>query len=141
MSNQGKEDEVNALKQDSVRLTRQREAIQRKLRTIEDQKAETEHQKETLKNQINALEKGMVVYSYYARFVYALLYICIYVCNYKFFYFCFIFLKNSFFYILELEASKKQQEVDKKAIDDLVRERDILNKVLRKVLVYISSIF
>ena len=141
MSNQGKEDEVNALKQDSVRLTRQREAIQRKLRTIEDQKVETEHQKETLKNQINALEKGMVVYSYYARFVYALLYICIYVCNYKFFYFCFIFLKNSIFYILELEASKKQQEVDKKAIDDLVRERDILNKVLRKVLVYISSIF
>ena len=60
-SNQGKEDEVNALKQDSVRLTRQREAIQRKLRTIEDQKVETEHQKETLKNQINALEKGMGV--------------------------------------------------------------------------------
>lgn len=141
MSNQGKEDEVNALKQDSVRLTRQREAIQRKLRTIEDQKVETEHQKETLKNQINALEKGMVVYSYYTLFVYALLYICIYVCNYKFFYFYFIFLKNSFFYILELEASKKQQEVDKKAIDDLVRERDILNKVLRKVLVYISFIF
>lgn len=53
----GKEDEVNSLKQDSVRLTRQREAIQRKLRTIEEQKVETEHQKETLKNQINALEK------------------------------------------------------------------------------------
>lgn len=30
---------------------------------------------------------------------------------------------------LELEASKKQAEVDKKVIDDLVRERDILNKV------------
>ena len=29
----------------------------------------------------------------------------------------------------ELEASKKQAEADKKAIDDLVRERDILNKV------------
>ena len=37
----GKEDEVNALKQDSVCLTRQREAIQRKLCTIEDQKVET----------------------------------------------------------------------------------------------------
>ena len=30
---------------------------------------------------------------------------------------------------LELEAAKKQAETDKKAIDDLVRERDILNKV------------
>lgn len=29
----------------------------------------------------------------------------------------------------ELESSKKQAEADKKAIDDLVRERDILNKV------------
>jgi len=52
-----KEDEIGALKSDSVRLTRQREAIQRKLRTIEEQKVDTEHQKETLKNQINALEK------------------------------------------------------------------------------------
>merc|ERR1712019_271255 len=55
----------------------------------EEQKIDTEHQKETLKNQISALDK-------------------------------------------ELESSKKQQEVDKKAIDDLVRERDILNKNLLK---------
>ena len=40
-------------------MARQREAIQRKLRTIEEQKVDTEHQKETLKNQINALEKGL----------------------------------------------------------------------------------
>ncbi|XP_047127925.1 cilia- and flagella-associated protein 58 [Hydra vulgaris] len=84
-----KEEEVNALKQDSLRLTRQREAIQRKLRTVEDLKIETDFHKETLKNQINALEK-------------------------------------------ELETSKKQQEMDKKAIDDFVRERDILNKNLLK---------
>ncbi|KAM3835804.1 cilia- and flagella-associated protein 58 [Vipera latastei] len=32
----------------------------------------------------------------------------------------------------ELEAAKKQSEVDKKAIDELVRERDILNKNLLK---------
>jgi hypothetical protein len=31
--------------------------------------------------------------------------------------------------LIELEASKKQTEADKKVIDDLVRERDILNKV------------
>lgn len=54
-----KEDEVNNLKQDSIRLTRQREAIQRKLRTIEEQKIDTEHQKETLKNQISALDKEL----------------------------------------------------------------------------------
>lgn len=33
------------------------------------------------------------------------------------------------FILIELEASKKQTEADKKVIDDLVRERDILNKV------------
>ena len=32
----------------------------------------------------------------------------------------------------EFDSSKKQHEVDKKAIDDLVRERDILNKNLLK---------
>ena len=35
----------------------------------------------------------------------------------------------NFFFKSELESSKKQAEADKKAIDDLVRERDILNKV------------
>lgn len=53
-----KEDEINGLKQDTVRLTKMREAIQRKLRTIEDQKMEVEQQKETLKGQIAGLEKG-----------------------------------------------------------------------------------
>lgn len=33
---------------------------------------------------------------------------------------------------LELESSKKQNEIDKKAIDDLIRERDILNKNMLK---------
>ena len=54
-----KEDEINGLKQDTVRLTKMREAIQRKLRTIEDQKIEVEQQKETLKGQIAGLEKGI----------------------------------------------------------------------------------
>ncbi|CAB3985257.1 Hypothetical predicted protein [Paramuricea clavata] len=84
-----KEDEINIMKQDSVRLTKMRETIQRKLRTTEDQKMEVEQQKEILKSQISGLEK-------------------------------------------ELEASKKQTEADKKVIDDLVRERDILNKNLLK---------
>lgn len=34
--------------------------------------------------------------------------------------------------IVDLEAKKKQSEMDKKAIDELTRERDILNKSLTK---------
>lgn len=54
-----REEDIGNLKQDSVRLARQREAIQRRLRGVEDQKVEVESQKETLKGQINALERGM----------------------------------------------------------------------------------
>lgn len=84
-----KEDEVNNLKSETARLNRTRETIQRKLRQVEDHKAETEQQKELLKGQITALDR-------------------------------------------ELEAAKKQAEADRKAIDDLVRERDILNKNMLK---------
>lgn len=84
-----KEDEVGALKAETSRLNKTRETIQRKLRGVEDNKAEIEGQKETLKSQIVGLER-------------------------------------------ELEASKKQAEQDKKAIDELVRERDILNKNMLK---------
>lgn len=35
-----------------------RETIQRKLRSVEDQKADTEGQRDTLRSQITALEKG-----------------------------------------------------------------------------------
>ena len=59
-----KEDEINGLKQDTVRLTKMREAIQRKLRTVEDQKMEVEQQKETLKGQIAGLEKGSHIFMY-----------------------------------------------------------------------------
>lgn len=37
------------------------------------------------------------------------------------------------FFLLELDVMKKQSEVDKKQTDELVRERDILNKNLLKV--------
>ena len=53
-----KEDEINGLKQDTERLTKMGEAIQRKLKTIEDQKMEVEQQKETLKGQVTGLERG-----------------------------------------------------------------------------------
>lgn len=44
----------------------------------------------------------------------------------------FLTIRNSDLLILELEATKKQAEQDKKAIDELVRERDILNKNMQK---------
>lgn len=55
--------------------------------------------------------------------------------NFKIFFF-FLIGNLIYFYIfyLELESSKKQAEADKKAIDDLVRERDILNKVTTRFL-------
>lgn len=40
---------------------------------------------------------------------------------------------------LEIESSKKQAEMDRKAIDDLVRERDILNKNLLKVNIRVAD--
>lgn len=84
-----REDDVSSLKSEVQRLNKLREGIQRKLRSVDDQKVEVEQQKETLKNQISGLER-------------------------------------------ELELSKKQAETDRKAIDDLVRERDILNKNMLK---------
>lgn len=53
-----KEDEISNMKHDTIRLTKMRETIQRKLRSTEDQKAEVEQQKEILKSQIGGLEKG-----------------------------------------------------------------------------------
>ena len=60
-----KEDEINSMKHDTVRLTKMRETIQRKLRNVEDQKVEVEQQKEILKSQISGLEKGeRIIYKY-----------------------------------------------------------------------------
>lgn len=46
------------MKQDTTRLTKMREAIQRRLQTVEESKADVEGQKETLRSQINGLERG-----------------------------------------------------------------------------------
>ena len=55
---QQKEDEVTQMKGETARLNKMRETIQRKLRNVEDQKADVEQQKETLKSQIIGLERG-----------------------------------------------------------------------------------
>ena len=49
---------MNQLKQETQRLNKTRETIQRKLRQVEDNKAELEFQRETLKGQILGLERG-----------------------------------------------------------------------------------
>jgi len=80
-----KEEEIHQMKQETTRLNKAREAIQRRLQVVEDAKADLEQQKDTLRNTITGLER-------------------------------------------EVEMMKKQAEMDKKASDELVRERDILNK-------------
>lgn len=55
---QVKEDEVTQLKNETQRLNKTRETIQRKLRQVEDNKADLEFQRETLKGNILGLERG-----------------------------------------------------------------------------------
>lgn len=49
------------MKQDTSRLTKMREAIQRKLQMVEESKADVEGQKETLRGQISGLERGCLL--------------------------------------------------------------------------------
>uniref|UniRef100_A0A3B5A651 Cilia and flagella associated protein 58 n=1 Tax=Stegastes partitus TaxID=144197 RepID=A0A3B5A651_9TELE len=84
-----REEEVSQMRQEVAKQIKMREAIQKKFHQVEDQKADVDVHRETLKAQITALEK-------------------------------------------ELESSQKQVEADKKAVDELIRERDILNKNMIK---------
>ncbi|XP_019900018.1 cilia- and flagella-associated protein 58 [Esox lucius] len=54
-----KEEEVNHMRLEIAKVTKMREAIQRKFRQTEDQKLEVEQQRDMLKNQIAGLEKEM----------------------------------------------------------------------------------
>ena len=49
---------MNQLKQETQRLNKVREGVQRKLRDAENNKVEVEQQRETLKNQVLAMERG-----------------------------------------------------------------------------------
>ena len=53
-----KEDEINGLRQERLHQRAMAEAIQRKLRAIEDLKIEVEQREETLKGQVSDLKKG-----------------------------------------------------------------------------------
>ncbi|XP_076308256.1 cilia- and flagella-associated protein 58-like [Tachypleus tridentatus] len=84
-----KEEEINYLKQDITRLTKQKEAAKKKLKGIEELKVEMDGQREVLKSLVTSLEK-------------------------------------------ELENSNKQVEQNKRTIEDLIREKELLNKNLQK---------
>uniref|UniRef100_A0A672JJS4 Cilia and flagella associated protein 58 n=1 Tax=Salarias fasciatus TaxID=181472 RepID=A0A672JJS4_SALFA len=82
-----REEEVSQMRQEAAKQSRAREALQKKLHQVEDQKAEVDVQRETLKSQIAGLERG---------------------------------------------EGSKQAEADRKATEELIRERDILNKNMIK---------
>ena len=50
------------MKGETGRLNKMRETIQRKLRNVEDSKADVEQHKETLKSQIIGLERGTKIH-------------------------------------------------------------------------------
>lgn len=53
-----REEDLSQIKQEAAKQTRMKEANQRKIRQMEEQKAEVDTQKEMLKAQISVLEKG-----------------------------------------------------------------------------------
>lgn len=53
-----REEDLSQIKQEAAKQTRMKEANQRKIRQMEEQKAEIDTQKEMLKAQISVLEKG-----------------------------------------------------------------------------------
>ena len=57
-----KDEEVNALKQEVVRGNKTKDGLQRKLRAVEAEKAEVENKRESLKMQINSLDRGLTLY-------------------------------------------------------------------------------
>ena len=54
-----KEEEVSNLKQELGKLTKIRENLQRRLRNVEESKAEVERSRDTLKQTITSLERGL----------------------------------------------------------------------------------
>ncbi len=56
-----KEEEVTGLKGEISRLSRLREKVARNLRSVEEQKSEVEGHREKLKQEITAMERGIVM--------------------------------------------------------------------------------
>lgn len=54
-----KEEAVQQLKQEVMRGNKLRDGLQKRLRSVEEQKADVESSRESLKQQINSLERGI----------------------------------------------------------------------------------
>lgn len=120
-----KEEEVQRLKQEIVRGSKVRDGLQKRLRSVEEQKTDVENNRERLKQQINSLERGACVCT------------CIIVkCDALNDYFC-----------PELESQRRQSDLEKRAYEDIMRERDMLSKVescmhiFRKMLVACTALY
>lgn len=112
---QMREEDLSQMKHEAAKQTRLKETNQRKLRQMEEQKADMETQKEMLKAQISALEKGGGDVS-----------------SWCFFILCFYAHVDANFHVSsspDLETSQKLVENEKKCIEELIRERDALSKV------------
>eukprot|EP00002_Diphylleia_rotans_P004987 TRINITY_DN1392_c1_g3_i1.p1 TRINITY_DN1392_c1_g3~~TRINITY_DN1392_c1_g3_i1.p1 ORF type:complete len:887 (-),score=260.76 TRINITY_DN1392_c1_g3_i1:165-2825(-) len=84
-----KDEEIQHVRQETLRVNRIRESLLKKIKLMEDQKAELEAARDQLRQEMTSLER-------------------------------------------EMESQRKQIEGDKGDIEDLIRERDILNKNLLK---------
>lgn len=98
-----REEDVQRLKQEITRGTKLRDGLQKRLRSVEEQKAEVESNRERLKQQISSLERGVVIVCKCIRVHYLL-------CP-------------------DLENQRRQAELEKRQYEDIVRERDMLSKV------------
>ncbi|XP_003384298.1 PREDICTED: cilia- and flagella-associated protein 58-like [Amphimedon queenslandica] len=84
-----KEESINEFKQEIMKINKIREGLQKKLREIEERKANVEANRDSLMQQIASIEK-------------------------------------------ELEQERRQAESERRSFDELLRERDIISKSLRK---------
>ena len=116
-----KEEEVQRLKQELTRGNKVRDGLQKRLRSVEEQKADVESNRESLKQQISSLERGTGICTMYVHecvlhlctiYMYVLVHVLVR---------CIIF--------SELENQRRQAEQEKRAYEDIVRERDMLSKV------------
>lgn len=100
-----REEDVQRLKQEITRVTKMRDGLQKRLHSVEEQKAEVESNRERLKQQISSLERGVVI-------------VCKYTCTHVHYLLC-----------PDLESQRRQAELEKRQYEDIVRERDMLSKV------------
>ena len=124
-----KEEEVQRLKQELTRGNKVRDGLQKRLRSVEEQKADVESNRESLKQQISSLERGAGICMY--MYVCCICAQCIYWYN--------MYLYNVIF--PELENQRRQAEQEKRAYEDIVRERDMLSKVtLNNLFIHIAAV-